>query len=332
MSIVVTGSAGFIGFHLCRRLLAAGHRVTGIDALIPYYEPRLKAARHDLLCAMPGFTPALLDMAEAAPLHRAMAAAAPDAVVHLAAQAGVRHALEQPESYLRNNIQATFNLLEALRARPCAHLLLASTSSAYGANAVPFRETDAAATPLNIYAASKLACEQMAHAHAHLWRQPITAFRFFTVYGPWGRPDMAFFSFTRAILAGAPIEVFNHGKMERDFTHVDDIVEAITRLIPLPPEPGRPVHAADSLSPAGPYRLVNIGNSAPVPLLDFIAAIEAAAGRPAIRVLRPMQPGDVLRTFADTTLLQALTGFQPATPIGPGMAGFVAWYREHYGV
>lgn len=333
MRILVTGAAGFIGFHLSRRLLREGHEVTGMDSFVPYYDPRLKEARHALLEAEPGYRGHRADMADAAALQAVLDAAAPEVVVHLAAQAGVRYALEHPESYIASNIQGSFNLLEALRRKPVRHLLMASTSSAYGANtAMPFREPDPAATPLNMYSASKLAMEHMAHAYAHLWKQPITAFRFFTVYGPWGRPDMAFFKFTRAILRGETIDVYNHGRMERDFTYIDDIVEAIRRLIPVVPREGEPAPGvADTLSPVAPYRLVNIGNGAPVQLLDFIAAIEAAAGRPAIRNMMPMQPGDVTRTWADTALLRALTDFAPATPVEQGVAAFVAWYREFHG-
>lgn len=331
MNILVTGSAGFIGFHLARRLLREGHRVTGVDAFIPYYDLRLKEARHALLEQEPGYRGHRADLADPAVVPRLLEEATPEIVVHLAAQAGVRYALEHPESYIACNIQGSFNLLEGLRQRPARHLLMASTSSAFGANeAMPFRERDAAATPLNMYSASKLATEHMAHAYAHLWKQPITAFRFFTVYGPWGRPDMAFFKFTRAILAGETIDIYNHGRMERDFTYVDDIVEAILRLIPCLPESGRPACDEDSLSPAAPYRLVNIGNGQPVQLLDFIAAIERAVGRPAVRNLMPMQPGDVHRTWADTTLLRALTGFAPATPLQDGIDAFVEWYRAFH--
>ncbi|SDB71257.1 NAD-dependent epimerase/dehydratase family protein [Belnapia rosea] len=332
MKILVTGSAGFIGFHLARRLLAEGHAVAGIDAMVPYYDLRLKEARHGLLARSDAFRPMVFDLADGARLGTVMAEERPDIVVHLAAQAGVRYAMEHPESYIHNNVVATYALVEACRHHPVQHLLVASTSSAYGANtSMPFRETDAVATPLNIYAATKLATENIAHSYAHLWKQPTTAFRFFTVYGPWGRPDMALFKFTDAILKGRPIDVYNHGMMERDFTYVDDLVEAITRLIPRRPEIGRPVSPADSLSPVAPYRLVNIGNANPVRLLEFIAAIEQATGRQAIRNLMDMQPGEVLKTWADASLLQALTGYRPTTDVPTGVAAFVAWFREHYG-
>ena len=332
MKVLVTGSAGFIGFHVSRRLLEAGHAVAGIDAMVPYYDVRLKQARHAQLAGLPGFTPHLFDLTDAARLAEVMAAEAPEVVIHLAAQAGVRYALEHPESYIHANIQGTFALLEACKARPVRHLLMASTSSAYGANtAMPFRETDAVATPLNIYAATKMATEQMGHSYAALRQQPITMFRFFTVYGPWGRPDMAFFKFTDAILKGRSIDIYNHGRMERDFTYVEDLVTAILRLVDCVPATGRPVATCDSLSPAGPFRIVNIGNAQPVQLLDFIGEIERACGREAIRNYMPMQPGEVLKTWADTALLQALTEYRPSTGIGAGVAAFVAWYREHYG-
>jgi UDP-glucuronate 4-epimerase len=331
MHILVTGSAGFIGFHLARRLLQDGHAVTGVDAFVPYYDLRLKEARHALLMHEARYRGHRVDLADSAATAALLADARPDIIVHLAAQAGVRYALERPESYLASNIQASFNILETVRRQPVRHLLIASTSSAYGANvAMPFRERDAAATPLNMYSASKLATEHMAHAYAHLWTQPITAFRFFTVYGPWGRPDMAFFKFTASILKGEAIDVYNHGRMERDFTYVDDIVEAIIRLMPTIPETGRPVGEADTLSPLAPFRVVNIGNGQPVQLLDFIAAIEQAVGRKAIRNMLPMQPGDVTKTWADTALLRALTGFEPRTGIQAGMSAFVEWYRTFY--
>lgn len=333
MKVLVTGSAGFIGFHVSRRLLEAGHAVAGIDAMVPYYDVRLKEARHARLAAQAGFTPHLFDLTDAARLAEVMAAEAPEVVIHLAAQAGVRYALENPGSYIHANIQGTYTLLEACRTRPVRHLLMASTSSAYGANtAMPFKETDAVATPLNIYAATKLATEQIGHSYASLWKQPITMFRFFTVYGPWGRPDMAFFKFTDAILKGRSIDVYNHGRMERDFTYVDDLVTAILRLVDCVPEAGRKVADCDSVSPVAPFRVVNIGNARPVQLLDFIAEIEKACGRQAIRNYLPMQPGEVLKTWADTSLLQALTGCLPSTDVATGVAAFVAWFRAHYGV
>ncbi len=333
MKFLVTGSAGFIGFHLCRRLLRGGHAVAGLDAMVPYYDVRLKEARHAILREHAAFRAHPVDLADADALRGAVDAEAPEVVLHLAAQAGVRHALENPDSYVRSNIAGTHNLLEACRCHPVRHLLFASTSSAYGANtSMPFRETDAAATPLNIYAASKLAGEHLCHSHAHLWGRPVTAFRFFTVYGPWGRPDMAPSRFAGAILRGEPIAVHNHGRMERDFTYVDDLVEAVLRLVPLAPEAGRRLAEYDSVSPAAPFRVVNIGNARPVPLLDFIAEIERAIGRSAEREMRPMHPGEVVKTWADTSLLEGLTGYLPATPIRAGVDAFVAWFRDHYSI
>ena len=332
MKILVTGSAGFIGFHVCRRLLADGHDVAGIDAMVPYYDVRLKEARLALLARAPRFSNHRLDIADMAATSAAMEAERPEIVIHLAAQAGVRYSLEQPESYVSSNVVGSFNLLEICRRRPVRHFLMASTSSAYGGTTrMPFRETDPAATPLTIYAATKLSAEAIAHSYAHLWKQPVTTFRFFTVYGPWGRPDMALFKFTAAALRGEPIDVYNDGRMERDFTYIDDLVEAITRLIACVPETGKPVAATDSLSPVAPYRLVNIGNGAPRGLLDYIAALETCLGRPIARTYLPMQPGDIARTWADVSLLEALTGFRPATSVETGVARFVDWYRAHYG-
>jgi UDP-glucuronate 4-epimerase len=331
MKTLVTGSAGFIGFHLARRLLAEGHEVVGIDAMVPYYDLTLKEARHRLLAQSPGFRPLIFDLADAGRLAAVMAEETPDVLVHLAAQAGVRYALEHPESYIHNNVVASYAVMEACRHHPVEHLLVASTSSAYGANtSMPFRETDAVATPLNIYAATKLATENIAHSYAHLWKQSTTAFRFFTVYGPWGRPDMALFKFTDAILRGRPIDVYNHGLMERDFTYVDDLVEAILRLISCRPEIGKPVGPEDSLSPVAPYRLVNIGNAKPVRLLDFITAIEQATGQEAVRNMMDMQPGEVLKTWADSSLLKELTGYSPSAEVATGVAAFVAWFRDYY--
>lgn len=331
---LVTGSAGFIGFHLCRRLLADGFRVVGIDAMTPYYDVRLKERRHAMLLQSPGFRAEIGRIEEPGRLA-ALMEARPEIVVHLAAQAGVRYALENPRSYAEANLAGTFELLEAVRAAPPAHLLMASTSSVYGANPdLPYAETDRADWPLSFYAATKKANEAMAHAYAHLHGIPVTMFRFFTVYGPWGRPDMALFRFTRAILAGEPIEVYNHGAMRRDFTYVDDLVEGVRRLIDCPPLPpgarGAPVEG-DSLSPAAPWRVVNVGASEPVELGRFIAAVEAAVGRRAEWRPMPMQPGDVPATWADAGLLERLTGFRPSIGIEEGVRRFVAWFREHYG-
>ena len=322
MRILVTGSAGFVGYHLCRRLLDDGHSVHGVDSLVPYYDVALKHARHARLEG-PGFTAHIQDVADMPAMAAVLAAAQPDMVVHLAAQAGVRYALDHPEAYVSANMVGTFNLLELVRQAPVRHFLMASTSSAYGAStAMPFRETDAADTPLNIYAASKRSAELMGHCYAHLWRQPVTAFRFFTVYGPWGRPDMALFKFTAAALRGEAIELYGEGEMARDFTYIDDLVEAITRLMDVPPPDAG----------VAPFRVVNIGRGAPVGLLEFVAEIERAVGRPIRRDLRPIQPGEVPRTWSDSSLLESLTGFRPSTPVSVGVPRFVAWFREHYGV
>lgn len=332
MRYLVTGSAGFIGFHLCRRLLREGHEVAGIDAMVPYYDVTLKEARHAELARSRAFRAEIVDIADMAALAPAVAAAKPEIVVHLAAQAGVRHAIEHPDTYVSSNIVGSFNLLELCRRAGVRHVLLASTSSVYGANTkLPFVETDPADTPLNIYAASKRSSELIAHATAHLWSLPVTAFRFFTVYGPWGRPDMALFKFTRAALKGEAIDVYNNGAMARDFTFIDDLIEAVIRLIPAIPVAGAPV-AGDSLSPVAPFRVVNIGNGAPVALPDFIAAIEAATDRAIARNLLPMQPGEVPETWADAALLATLTGFRPHTKVADGVKAFVDWYRAYYGV
>jgi UDP-glucuronate 4-epimerase len=336
MRFLVTGTAGFIGFHLARRLLAEGHEVVGVDGMTAYYDVTLKRQRLAILNQSPGFANHEFMIEDGTRLVDLVGEARPDIVIHLAAQAGVRYSVENPRAYVDANVVGTLNMLEACRAHPVRHLLLASTSSAYGANPdIPFRETDRAVSPVSLYAATKLATEHMAHSYAHLFAIPTTAFRFFTVYGPWGRPDMALFLFVRKILAGEPIEVFNDGKSERDFTYIDDLVEAILRLVPLaPPGPGSeaaPV-PGDTLSPAAPFRLVNIGGGRPVNLMNFVAAIEAATGRTAERVYKPLPPGDVERTFASADLLEALTGYRPATPLERGVPAFVAWYRAHYGV
>lgn len=326
---LVTGSAGFIGFHLCRRLLAEGWQVTGLDGMTAYYDVTLKLRRHQMLLQSPGFR-AVEGLVETPNLVASLMDKA-DAVIHLAAQAGVRYSIDAPRSYVTANLIGTHEVLEAARhARP-EHLLIASTSSVYGANtAMPYAETHQADHPMSFYAATKKATEAMAHSYAHLYAIPTTMFRFFTVYGPWGRPDMALFKFVKAILAGDPIDIYNHGDMRRDFTYVDDLVEGIHRLIALPPT--QSAGAADSLSPVAPWRVVNIGNGAPVGLLDFVQAVEAALEMQAQKRLLPMQPGDVPATWADATLIESLTGPLPRTNIRDGVARFVAWYREFYGV
>ncbi|MDE2361426.1 MAG: GDP-mannose 4,6-dehydratase [Hyphomicrobiales bacterium] len=327
MRFFVTGSAGFIGFHLCRRLLADGHLVDGFDAMTPYYDPELKRRRLRILERTNGFRNTIGHLEDMTALEAAYRAAAPDVVVHLAAQAGVRYSLENPRAYVDSNFVGTFNLLECARAAPPKHVLLASTSSVYGVSRdTPFYETNATDRPITIYAATKKATEAMAHAQAHLWRTPTTAFRFFTVYGPWGRPDMAPLKFLQAIEAGGTIDVYNNGDMLRDFTYIDDLVEGIVRLIDRPPGEA-PACEGDTLSPDAPFRIVNIGRGAPVQLMDFIAELERAAGKTAKKNFLPMQKGDVPVTFANCDLLERLTGYRPSTGIDKGVAALVAWYR-----
>ena len=334
MRCLVTGTAGFVGYHLARRLLVLGHQVTGIDGMTAYYDPTLKQARHAKLARFASFEPHLCMLEEAGRLNAIYEQAAPDLVFHLAAQAGVRYSLENPRAYIESNVVGSFNLVELCRRSRPRHLLIASTSSVYGDSSdFPLSETAPANHPLTLYAASKKAVEAIAHSYAHLWDIPTTLFRFFTVYGPWGRPDMAYFRFVERILAGNPIDLYNHGRMERDFTYIDDLVEAIVRLSDVPPVRGyRTTAATDSSSPAAPYRIVNIGGRQPVELLDFVEEIERAIGKKAIRNYMDMQPGDVRRTEASTDLIEALTGYRPTTPLSVGIAAFVRWYRDYYRV
>ena len=326
---LVTGAAGFIGYFVSERLLAEGYKVIGIDSMSDYYDVSLKEARADRLGE--GFELVRGQVETTGLLMDLFATHKPDLVVHLAAQAGVRHSLKEPRAYLEANICGTFELLEAARAHPPSHMLLASTSSAYGANTeMPYREGMRTDHQMSFYAATKKSTEMMAHSYAHLYGLPITMFRFFTVYGPWGRPDMALFKFTKAILEGEPIDVYNHGKMRRDFTYIDDLVDAIWALANAVPS-DTPVDG-DSLSPVAPWRVVNIGNGQPVELSEYIAAIEAATGRTAQQNLMDIQPGDVPATWADTELLESLAGQRQHTDVRTGVARFVEWYRSYYDV
>ena len=334
MRCLVTGTAGFVGFHLARRLIADGHEVIGVDGMTPYYDVRLKENRVALLERHNAFQNHRCMLEDEASLARIFREARPELVVHLAAQAGVRYSLENPRAYIDSNVTGSFNVIELCRELRPRHLVMASTSSAYGASATfPLVETGSTDHPLTIYAATKKSMETMAHSYAHLWDIPTTIFRFFTAYGPWGRPDMALFRFVEAILAGRPIDIYNHGRMERDFTYIDDLVEGIVRLCATVPVRGAArVAATDSRSPVAPYRIVNIGGGHPVSLMRFVEAIEEALGRKAQRNYMDMQPGDVPRTEASTELLEALIGFRPTTPIETGVAEFVRWYRDYYGV
>ena len=325
--VLITGAAGFIGFHLAQRMLADGWEVMGFDGMTPFYDPTLKEARLSILQSQAGFSFETGMLEDQGRLTELVATFQPEVIVHLAAQAGVRYSIDAPRSYVTSNLIGTHEVLEAARAYPPTHLMMASTSSAYGANAeMPYAEQHRAVHPMSFYAATKVANEAMAHSYAHLFDVPTTMFRFFTVYGPWGRPDMALFKFTSAILKGEPINVYNHGDMQRDFTFVDDLVEGLVRLTAH--APGRvTLGPMDSLSPVAPFRVVNIGNGAPVQLTDFIEAIEAATGRTAERNLMPMQPGDVRTTWADASLLEALVGPLPSTEITDGVQRFVDWYR-----
>ncbi len=335
MTYLVTGAAGFIGNHVTRALLAAGHRVVGIDNLSDYYDPALKHARLERLSAESGFSFHALDISDAKALLELFADHKPDYVINLAAQAGVRHSLTHPQDYLSSNLAGFLNVLEACRAHPVKHLLYASTSSVYGANTrQPFEERHLADHPLTLYAASKRANELMAHSYSHLFQIPTSGLRFFTVYGPWGRPDMAYFKFTKAIYAGEIIDIYNRGDMYRDFTFIDDIVDGIVKLCDVIPSPN-PDWDAGSPDPdssgVAPFQVYNIGNSQVTPLLDFIDTLEDVIGIKAKRNLMPMQPGDVHLTAADTSKLEAVTGFKPNTPIRDGLSAFVNWYKDFYG-
>jgi len=333
MRCLITGTAGFVGFHLSKRLLEQGHEVIGVDGMTPYYDVKLKEDRHAQLQRLGHFTAHRCMLEDEPRLRTIVVGARPDVVFHLAAQAGVRYSLENPRAYIDSNVIGSFNVLELCREVRPRHLLIASTSSVYGANDdFPLAETDRADHQLTLYSASKKAVESIAHCYAHLWNLPTTIFRFFSLYGPWGRPDMALFKFVQNILAGRPIDVYNHGKMERDFTYVDDLVEAVIRLSDKVPtrDGAEKSVGTDSTSPVAPYRIVNIGGRQPVSLLAFIEEIERAVGRSAERNYMDMQPGDVVRTEASTEFLESLIGYRPVTPVSVGVREFVRWYRDYY--
>jgi len=330
MRYFITGTAGFIGFHLARKLLQDGHEVVGFDGMTAYYSLRLKEARNAGLAQFPSFRFVQGMLEDRASLEKAVKAFNPDVIVHLAAQAGVRYSLENPRAYLDSNLIGSWNILEIAREIGVGHLMLASTSSVYGANpGIPFREIDKADEPLTFYAASKKAMEVMAHSYAHLYKVPTTAFRFFTVYGPWGRPDMALFKFVKAMLDDQEIEIYGEGKMSRDFTYIDDLIDSIIDLSGIAPSESNRVADIDTLSAEGPFRTVNLGGGQPVGLLEFVEVIEKTMGKRARRKMLPMQKGDVPRTFASPSLLLALTGRKPETGLDEGVDAFVRWYMEH---
>ncbi|MFC6377516.1 NAD-dependent epimerase [Tatumella terrea] len=335
MNYLVTGAAGFIGFHVSLRLLKAGYRVVGIDNLNDYYDVQLKKDRVRLLEAYPDFTFQHTDIADRAAMEQLFDRFRFDRVIHLAAQAGVRYSIENPHAYVDANIVGHLNILEGCRQQKVGHLLFASSSSVYGLNRkLPFSTGDSVDHPVSLYAATKKSNELMSHSYAHLYQLPVSGLRFFTVYGPWGRPDMALFKFTRAMLAGEAIDVYNYGKMQRDFTYIDDIVEAIFRLQDKVPTPKSDwnVESGSAAMSSAPYRIYNIGNSQPVPLMDYISALEQALGMTARKNMLPLQPGDVLDTSADTRELYDLINFTPETPVITGVKKFVDWYRDYYKV
>jgi UDP-glucuronate 4-epimerase len=332
-TILVTGAAGFIGFHVAQRLLQAGRRVVGVDNLNDYYDPALKQARLDVLRNDERFRFSRLDLADAAATAALFGDEAFPVVIHLAAQAGVRYSLQNPQAYIAANLQGFANVLEGCRHNGCRHLLFASSSSVYGANTkLPFSVHDNVDHPVSLYAATKKSNELMAHSYSHLFRLPATGLRFFTVYGPWGRPDMAMYIFAKAILEGRPIRLFNHGRMQRDFTYVDDIVEAIVRLVARPPQ-GDPAWSGDRPDPstsAAPWRIYNIGNNKPEELMHVVAVLERALGREAVKELAPMEPGDVPATYADVDDLMRDVGFRPSTSIEDGVDRFVRWFKDYH--
>ncbi|OAP40633.1 UDP-glucuronate 5-epimerase [Sinorhizobium glycinis] len=334
MRYLITGTAGFIGFHIAKRLIDDGHFVVGFDGMTPYYDVTLKERRHAILERSNGFKAVTAMLEDRDALDRAAELAEPEVIIHLAAQAGVRYSLENPKAYVDANLVGSWNILELARAIGPKHLMLASTSSIYGANEkIPFAEADRADEPMTLYAATKKSMELMAHSYAHLYKVPTTAFRFFTVYGPWGRPDMALFKFVDAILNGRPIDIYGEGRMSRDFTYIDDLVEGILRLSHVAPSEANRVDldlAQDTLSRHAPFRVVNVGGGQPVELMTFVETVERAVGRQAVRNMLPMQMGDVPRTYASPDLLEALTGFKPTMPIEEGIARFVEWYQQYY--
>ncbi|WFU18460.1 NAD-dependent epimerase [Bradyrhizobium sp. CB3481] len=323
-AILVTGAAGFIGFHVARRLLAEGRAVIGLDSLNSYYDPALKRARLDILCGKQGFAFEQIDLADRPSVERLFAQHRFARVVHLAAQAGVRYSIDHPHAYVDANLAGFVNLLEGCRHHGCGHLVYASSSSVYGANTKqPFSVDDRTDHPISLYAATKKANELIAHSYSHLYRLPLTGLRFFTIYGPWGRPDMAYFIFTKAIVEGTPIRLFNHGRMRRDFTYIGDAAQAVVQLVDLPPRDG-----GERAGP--PAKVYNIGNNHPEELIHVVAVLERELGRTAVTEMLPMQPGDVTETFADVTELMRDTGFRPQTSIEDGLREFVAWYRDYH--
>jgi len=335
MNFLVTGAAGFIGFHVSQRLLAAGHQVVGIDNLNDYYDVNLKHARLNLIKADPGFTFIEMDLADRDAMASLFEQQKFQRVIHLGAQAGVRYSIENPHAYADSNLTGHLNILEGCRHHKIEHLLYASSSSVYGLNRkMPFSTEDSVDHPVSLYAATKKANELMSHTYSHLYQLPTTGLRFFTVYGPWGRPDMALFKFTRAMIAGEAIDVYNQGQMKRDFTYIDDIAEAIVRLQDVIPQQDDnwTVETGSPATSSAPYRVYNIGNSQPVTLMNYIEAIEKALGITARKNLMPMQPGDVLETSADTEALFKAIGFKPQTGVEEGVKNFVEWYRDFYRV
>jgi UDP-glucuronate 4-epimerase len=331
--VLVTGAAGFIGFHVAERLLAGGRSVVGLDSVNTYYDPQLKEARLEILRQHSRFSFAKLDLTDRAAVKTLFEQHRFPLVIHLAAQAGVRYSLDHPHAYVDSNLEGFINVLEGCRHSGCQHLLFASSSSVYGANAkLPFSVRDNVDHPISLYAASKKANELMAHAYSHLYRIPATGLRFFTVYGPWGRPDMAMFIFARAILAGEPIKLFNNGKMRRDFTYVDDVSQAVVRLLDRPPQgdPNWRSNAPDPGTSSAPWRIYNIGNNRPEDLMRVVSILETEFGRSGVKELLPMQPGDVEATYADVSDLERDIGFKPATPLEEGIARFAKWYRDYH--